>query len=46
MLGLQLVRKSDGVPNYPPWGIYEGEWRVDEPMFSFIEIAEYRSKYR
>ena len=46
LLGLQLVRKNDGLPNYPPWGNYEDEWAVDEPLMSLIELANFRSNFR
>ena len=30
---------------FPPWGEYEqGEWQVDDPLMSFVEIGNYRGK--
>ena len=46
MLGLQLVRKSETASIYPPWGTYNGEWNVEDPLMILIEFSNFRSGLR
>jgi hypothetical protein len=46
LLGLQLVRQTDGLPKYPTWGVYTEEWQVEDPLMIFLELANHRAQFK
>lgn len=35
-LRLQLVDNKDEKGKYPPYGLYNDEWKVDDPLMAFV----------
>lgn len=46
VLCLQLVRKNEGLPIYPPWGDYSDTWNVEDPLMALVELSNFRSAIR
>lgn len=43
-LALELVKDSNTVKKFPPWGEYADIWKADDPLMAFIELANFRSQ--